>query len=106
MTYKLFLDDERTPVFEDWVIARSSNEAIELLKERGIPTEIALDHDLGGDDTSMKYIRYLIDYVFCNDLRLPKDFRYYIHSMNPVGAKNIERLMKGFVKVMETQGEE
>ena len=97
MTYKLFIDDERHPVTDDWMIARSSQEAIELLQYYGIPQEIAFDHDLGGDDTSMRYIRALIDFMDTLDVKFPKDFKYSVHSQNPIGRKNIESLMKGMI---------
>ena len=48
MSYKLFIDDLRDPVTNDWKVARSSAEAKDIVVEFGIPNEIAFDHDLGG----------------------------------------------------------
>jgi hypothetical protein len=50
MAYKLFIDDERFPVTDDWVIVRSSKEAIDHVLAHGMPSEISFDHDLGGND--------------------------------------------------------
>ena len=59
MNYRLFLDDERFPTTPDWYIARNSYQAIYALHNWGIPVEIAFDHDLGGEDTAIRYIKEL-----------------------------------------------
>lgn len=97
MSYKLFLDDERHPVTNDWVIARSSDEAIRIVQERGMPSEIAFDHDLGGTDTSMKFIWFFIDCYYDGELTIPNDFKYTVHSQNPIGVRNIKGLMENFL---------
>jgi len=98
MTYKLFIDDLRDPVTDDWVVARSSEQAIEVVRNRGLPVEIAFDHDLGGDDTTMKFINWLPDYFASRvDWSFPKDFKYTIHSQNPVGAANIRCAMENLI---------
>ena len=98
MTYKLFIDDLRDPVTIDWKVARSSVEAKDIVVEFGIPNEIAFDHDLGGEDTSIIFIHWLIDKILDEDLKLPEGFRFSIHSMNPIGVENIKSLMAGVVK--------
>lgn len=90
----LFLDDIRSPgdVYEDtmgWVIARSSLEAIDLVREHGMPGLISLDHDLGGDDTAMHFLKWLA-YEYWTEQPVPGAF---VHSANPVGAKNLESFM-------------
>ena len=42
MSYKLFIDDLRDPVTNDWKIARSSAEAKDIVVEFGIPNEISI----------------------------------------------------------------
>ena len=101
MQYKLFIDDERYPVKPDWFIARNSYDAIYAVKEYGLPSEIAFDHDLGGRDTSMVFLYALSDYMLDNDLKFPDGFKYTVHSQNPVGAKNIDVFMKNFIKELE-----
>ena len=98
MIYKLFIDDIRNPVTDDWKIARSSTEATNILKEFGIPAEIAFDHDLGGEDTSIIFITNLIEHMLDNELTLPEDFKYSVHSMNSVGRANINALMNNVIK--------
>lgn len=99
MTYRLFIDDERFPPDDgnSWVIARSSDEAKQMVLDRGIPSFVSYDHDLGGDDTSIKFIWWLIDLYLDGTIQsFPTD--YYVHSQNPVGAKNIRNLLDGFIR--------
>lgn len=94
----MFLDDERLPPNDgqDWVIVRSSQQAIQAVLERGVPSFISYDHDLGGDDTAMRFIAWMIDSYLDGDLTIfPVD--YTVHSQNPVGAKNIRDLLAGFI---------
>jgi hypothetical protein len=97
MTYKLFIDDERFPVDDSWVIVRTSEEAIQHVKENGMPIYISFDHDLGGDDTSVKFIWWMIDLFLDGNIEISKDFDFYVHSQNPIGAENIRKLMQGFL---------
>ena len=96
MTYKLFIDDLRDPIGNDWVIARSSAEARRVVFSRGFPYFISFDHDLGGDDTAIPFVRWMIDHSLDNpDIIFPADF--YVHSANPVGAENIRGLMNSYI---------
>ena len=95
--YKLFIDDERHPVTDDWVIARSSMDAVKAVMERGMPIEIAFDHDLGGDDTSRVFCKWLSDYMADNDIAFPKNFVYSVHSQNPIGAEWLRGVMSGMI---------
>jgi hypothetical protein len=108
MTWKLFIDDERWPKegTGPWTICRCSYDAIEMIKELGMPEEIAFDHDLGlavdeNDneyfDTTMKLIHWIIDEHYDNGLVIPSNFTFTVHSANPIGAQNIKELMNGFL---------
>lgn len=97
MTWKLFLDDERMPVGDDWVIARSSDAAIEIMTTRGLPHFISFDHDLGGDDTAMEVIHWIADSYFDGKLSIPDDFSFTVHSQNPIGKNNIEGFLDCFL---------
>jgi hypothetical protein len=93
--FDLFIDDERDPTGERvWVIARTSSEAIALIEERGMPGYISFDHDLGGDDTSMVFLRWLAEYAMDRGCRF--DFEYFVHSQNPIGAANIIGFIESF----------
>jgi len=109
MTYRLFIDDERFPVEDGkiWLCARSSNDAILLSYNLGAPKFISFDHDLGGTDTSIVYIDWMINRTL--DLieldidpgliRFPKD--YVVHSQNPIGEANIHGKMKHFIHYLD-----
>lgn len=96
--YKLFIDDERDPVTDDWIVARSSAEAIAIMTEHGMPNEIAFDHDLGGDDTSIRILGWMVEGLLHDELKIPADFIFSVHSQNPIGAENIRSQMNQIVK--------
>lgn len=99
MTWRLFLDDERLPATGSgrWAVARSSEAAVHLVARRGIPVFMALDHDLGGDDTAMVFLHWLVEYMLDRDMTFPEGFDFYVHSRNPVGAGNIEGFLRNFM---------
>lgn len=96
---RLYIDDLRTPKSKDWIVVRSSAEAIEFMKVNGCPDYISFDHDLGGDDTGMKVVKWMIE----QDLNLkgkfiPMNFEFNVHSANPVGSENIRALIEGYLQ--------
>ncbi len=46
---RLYLDDVRTPIAEDWIVVRNYDEFVAQIKLHGLGTfeVISLDHDLG-----------------------------------------------------------
>ena len=126
MSYKLFLDDYRTPndayyytnnniyLKNDWVVVKNYNNFINYITEHSIPDIISFDHDLGlehygnhvegdvidykqyNEKTGYDCAKWLIDYIIDNNLNPPK--MIYIHSMNPVGGNNIKELFINFNK--------
>lgn len=99
--WKLFLDDERFPMTDDWKIARNSTDAVMYVCIWGIPNEIAFDHDLGGEDTSIKFINWMTEQVLDGKLNIPEGFKYSIHSQNPIGAENIKHKMDAILMYCE-----
>lgn len=95
MTYKLFIDDIRNPPDETWIVVRSSVAALEYVQKNGMPEFISFDHDLGGDDTTMVFLRKLVDVVW-NGTDSPPDYK--VHSANPVGSINIVSFMESWKK--------
>ncbi len=100
MSWKLFLDDLRFPVDDDFVIARNFDEAITLVETLGCPIFISFDHDLGDNiPTGFDFAKWLVECDLDKDgLFLSKDFDFYVHSANPVGKENIEGLLNGYGK--------
>lgn len=113
MTYTLFLDDIRFPddvrydygPYNNVLICRSFDDAVWAVKHRGIPHFISFDHDLAdihyimgdGEKTGYSFAKWFCDWVMDNGIALPDDFDFHVHSMNPVGAKNIRSYMQNFL---------
>lgn len=106
---KLFIDDICFPVdvgYEnnsDFLIVRcpySARKAIHDYK----PQFIAFDHDLGEDEfrrihkTGYDIAKWMILEDQDDDTYITKDFKFSCHSANPVGKKNIEDLLNGYIK--------
>lgn len=92
---KLFIDDLRNPPSEDYHVVRSTEQALEWIKKNGMPSFISFDHDLGGEDTSMVFLRRLHNEIWTEIQSIPD---YVVHSANPVGSKNIVSFMESWKK--------
>jgi hypothetical protein len=124
MTWKLFLDDYRIPsdvpiLFKNHsgmslTIIRNAEDAIKEIEVRGCPEFISFDHDLADDQyyaptderyrkpsermTGYDFAKWLVD----KDLNMrgkfiPDNFEFHVHSMNPVGAENIRKLLESYL---------
>lgn len=109
MKKKIYLDDVRTPIIEDWVVVRNYDEFVKKVNEIGLKniSIISLDHDLG--DSAMKewhknvYHNYTLNYdnitektgMDCAKWLVEKwmdgepVIDVYTHSANAIGASNI-----------------
>lgn len=92
---KLFLDDERDPIDDSWIVFRNVPDLMNFIKKH-IPFEMSLDHDLGTDLTGYDFIKQYVDY--CLDNFEYSFVKIYVHSQNPVGKKNIEEYWKNYLK--------
>jgi hypothetical protein len=93
----LCIDDDRSfgPSFNGKLIvyARDSASAIAFIETSWeIIAEIFFDHDLGGDDTSMRVVDYIDEKVFRNELA-PDGRVFRIQSANPPGAQRIREAL-------------
>ncbi len=106
--FYLFLDDERDSKTVHpksrpgmWTTARSSEEAKALVLEHGMPIRMSLDHDLGGDDTTMSFLHWLSEQGGLLT-RYPDGSHeglipsYVVHSANPVGRDNMISFMESW----------
>jgi hypothetical protein len=129
MSYYLFLDDERFPQDVTWVklpphnwtIVRNYADFVRTIENKGLPVEIAFDHDLGHEHyqayhTAAKPGHGVIDYSsfkektgldcakwlieHCNEKNLPFP-KYYVHSMNPIGKQNIINAFNSFKRYLQ-----
>ena len=94
---KIWLDDLR-PAPNGYNIAQSVNEAIKLIvdaENNNIEIElIDLDHDLGDFATDGGDAIKLLDWLAERESFYP----VVIHTANPVGRANMERMIKRFWK--------
>lgn len=94
MTWNLYIDDLRTPPDDrQWVICRSTHEALAAVLDRGLPSFVSFDHDLGDQDTSMVFLRRLVSELWDGITPPPA---YQVHSANPVGSRNICSFMESW----------
>jgi hypothetical protein len=98
---------------KEWSIVRSFSEFVRHIKENGLPEIVSFDHDLveghyhsNMQDGNIDYFSlgfrsdynktgwhcalWLISYCEALSSNLP---RCYVHSMNPIGKENIEKLL-------------
>ena len=124
MKYKIYLDDVRVPVDNEWILVKNYDEFTSKVSEIGLEniSTISLDHDLGEsamaeyfnnvrenyqlnydnikEKTGMDCAKWLVEHFFekRND---PNDFVFpqvYSHSANPIGAANIIGYINNFLK--------
>lgn len=97
--YRLYLDDVREPKTDhDWTVVRSFDAFTEVVIERGLPTYVSFDHDLGEDVPSgFDAAKWLVDFAIENELPL-EDVETNVHSANPVGAENIRGLLRSYLR--------
>lgn len=89
---KLYIDDIR-PAPEGWMLARTVDEAIDLLQSRDWD-EVSFDYDLGDvsygyttpERTGNTLAALLVDLVQTGKRKAPK---CHVHSWNPAGQKRI-----------------
>lgn len=100
--YRLFLDDIRDAPGGDWVIARNAEEAKSIVQQKGFPSFISFDHDLGLEESGYDFAKWLVDYDMDNNV-VPEDFSFNVHSANPVGATNIKSLLDNYISFKKSQ---
>lgn len=116
---KIYLDDVRTPIDDEWVVARNHDEFVNIIQKLGLGNieEISLDHDLGEsaiaeyyanakpnntlnydnilEKTGMDSCKFLVDESVETNTPLPQ---VYVHSSNPVGRVNMMSLINNYLK--------
>jgi hypothetical protein len=125
--YNLFLDDVRVPTNVTWAaipqdqhysVVRNYDQFISLILARGVPKYVCYDHDLadahyesfnsidgqGGlnidyskyrEKTGYDCAKWLVDFCQRQNIKHPP---YIVHSLNPVGKKNIESYIENYNK--------
>ena len=95
---KIFLDDERYPVDEELIIARTVQDAINLVHQHGYPSFVSFDNDLGfGEPEGWEFAEWLIQHDL-NTNSMPEEFSFYVHSQNPVRRDNIVARLERYIE--------
>ena len=107
---RLYLDDMRNPIADDWQVVRSYDEFVAHIRMHGLENYevISLDHDLGDtamneyytnvrdnykidysnitEKTGLDCAKWLVSESMTNKIPLPQ---IYVHSANPIGSANM-----------------
>lgn len=124
---KIYLDDVRIPLDEEWIVVRNYDEFVSKVSELGFEniTTISLDHDLGEsameeyfnnvkpnynlnyenivEKTGLDCAKWLINYYYDNNLdKLRTNGKIlfpevFVHSANPIGSANIMGYINNFL---------
>lgn len=125
---KLYLDRKRTPRDDlNFEVVRTYDQFVRYIEMNGLPHLISFGHDLAAehtedllsdenweksnDEIELNYdsykepsgyhaARFLIDYCFENQLKIPQ---CTVHTGNSVGGKNIIELINGYLKWHEDE---
>ena len=119
---RVYLDDIRTPIENDWIICRDYDEFVNKVSEIGLENiyMISLDHDLGESaireyfkNVSKNYVldydnihektgydcsKWLVDQSIEKNIELPL---ILTHSANPIGSANIMGYINNYLKNMK-----
>ena len=121
---RLYLDDVRTPLGDDWIIARNYEEFVSTIKFHGLKNfdMISLDHDLGeqsmveyytnvknnykldynnivDEKTGYDCCKFLVSESMSKNIPLPQ---IYVHSANPIGSANMMGYINNYFKNCKT----
>jgi hypothetical protein len=117
---RLYLDDVRTPIGDDWIIVRNYDEFVSTIKFHGLENfdVISLDHDLGeqsmveyytnvknnykldynnivDEKTGYDCCKFLVSESMSKKIPLPQ---IYVHSANPIGSANMMGYINNYFK--------
>ena len=97
--YEIWIDDERLPKRPNMLWVRTIQDFDAALREWGCPSYISFDHDLGhripeGYDLA----KLLVEFEIRGIIEIPLDFKYDVHSANPIGKKNIQMYLNSFLE--------
>lgn len=110
-----YMHPDLAPMYlqEEWVIVRSYQEFVDWILANGLPDIISFDHDLADEHYDMSKTchhykektgydaaKWLVEFCIHEFLPLPE---CYVHSMNPIGADNIEKYLTSYRKMYEKE---
>lgn len=100
---RIFLDDERFPPNDgkEWIIVRSYDKALEVLKIFTTCPFISFDNDLGPESLEgFQVAKWIVEHdLDLNGSFLPLDYKFYVHSQNSVRNVYIYNYINNYLKV-------
>jgi hypothetical protein len=104
-TEALFIDDERDPPSDDkhwWRVIRSFGEMVNVyMNFKEFHPYISFDHDLGKGQSGLEIVKWMIHMDQRGFVKFPPNFKFTVHSQNPVGKANIEGLLNSYLTFKE-----
>lgn len=98
----VWLDDIRDPKdygVNDAIWIKDYKSFVKHIVQKGMPTKIYFDHDLGEDSkTGYDAAKFVIHYCIMHGIAPPA---YEIQSANPVGRDNIDGRFKSYKKFID-----
>lgn len=100
---KVWLDDLRDAPDDTWVVCRTPEDFAKVLHGIEVITVISFDHDLGyvddfGDEVSGYTCARWLEKKLRSDATYPVP-EMRVHSMNPVGVRNIAHVIQRINKL-------
>ena len=82
---------------DEWMIARTFEEAVTICEANGCPDFISFDHDLGIGPSGYDFANWIVEQDLDNPGFISKDFKFNVHSSNPPGAENILKYLERYL---------
>ena len=86
MSYKLFLDDNRMPPDDEWIVVRSYKAFVSYIMQHGPPEVVSFDYQLGGVKNGYDAALWMVR----NCIRPRK---WFVHSSSAYGRRRISELL-------------
>ncbi len=84
--------------------------SVDAIQTKGCPSYISFDHDLGEStatgqplESGFDLAKWLVNSDLDGTITIPSDFKYDIHSANPVGVANIRGLLDKYLRFRADQ---
>jgi hypothetical protein len=91
---------------DDVEIARTYNEAVDIIYKRGLPAYISFDNDLGFEQLEgYDFAKWLVAYMLERKMKFPAEFAFRAHTANPVAEQNIIHYMNSAIKLIGRDNE-
>ena len=93
---RIYLDDERTPKSNRFIVVRTYDEFCKLIDTLEKITEVSFDHDLGTEKTGMDCLKYMVELDMDNNI-LSEDLIWNAHTANPCGRDNMDSYINSYL---------